>query len=63
MDKVLDLGGNVAALLGIVVCLLAGLSRLAGNYHVLGFETVTLFIAGTAIMVFACLVKLHKLSQ
>ena len=46
---------------GIIVCALAGVSRLLGIYHVLGFESVTLFIGGIALMVMACLVKLHQL--
>lgn len=62
MEKVLDLLGNVVGVAGIATCALAGGSRLLGSYHLLGFETVTLFIGGIALMVMACLVKLHQLT-
>jgi type IV secretory pathway VirB2 component (pilin) len=62
MNKYIDLAGNVAAVIGIVICLAAGLIRLSGNYFVFGFETQTLFLGSIAIMVFACLAKLHLLS-
>jgi type IV secretory pathway VirB2 component (pilin) len=62
MEKSLDLLGNITGVAGILICALAGISRLAGGYHLLGFETVTLFIGGIALMVMACLVKLHQLT-
>jgi hypothetical protein len=62
MDKVLDLLGNVIGATGIFVCALAGGSRLLGAHYLLGFETATLFIGGTALMVMACLMKLHQLT-
>ena len=62
MDKMLGILGNVIGTTGIIVCALAGGSRLLGAHYLLGFETVTLFIGGTALMVMACLVKLHQLT-
>ena len=62
MEKMLDLLGNVTGATGVFVCALAGGSRLLGAHYLLGFETVTLFIGGTALMVMACLVKLHQLT-
>jgi len=62
MNKYIELVGNVAAITGVVVCLAAGVLRLTGSYFVLGFETQTLFLVSIAIMVFACLAKLHLLS-
>jgi hypothetical protein len=62
MDKLLDLVGNIAAVLGMLVCLVAGLFRLSGSYYVFGFEAVTLFTGGIALMVFACLAKLQNLN-
>ena len=62
MNKYVELIGNVAAITGILVCLAAGLIRLSGNYFIFGFETQTLFLVSIAIMVFACLAKLHVLS-
>ena len=62
MDKILDLLGNIAGASGLIVCALAGGLRLLGEHYLLGFESVTLFIGGTALMVMACLVKLHQLT-
>ena len=62
MDKLLDFAGNIAAALGILICLVAGVTRLTGSYYVLGYEAITLFIGGIALMVMACLTKLHRLS-
>ena len=62
MKKYIELVGNVTAIIGIIICVAAGLVRLSGNYFVFGFETQTLFLGSIAIMVFACLAKLHLLS-
>lgn len=63
MNNLLEWLGNIVAAVGILICLLAGLTRMAGSYYVFGYEALTLFIGGTALMVFACLVKLHQLSR
>ena len=62
MEKIVDTVGTVLGVIGVLICLLAGISRFAGNHYLLGFETVTLFIGGTSIMVAACLAKLHGVS-
>ena len=62
MGKKLDLLGNIAGVSGIVVCAVTGVSRFLGGHYLLGFESVTLFIGGIALMVMACLVKLHQLT-
>ena len=62
MGKMLDLLGNVAGVTGVIVCILAGVSRFLGSYHLLGFESITLFTGGIALMVMSCLVKLHQLT-
>ena len=62
MNNLLELAGNIAAILGILVCALAGVARITGYYYVFGYEAVTLFIAGMALMVMACLAKLHNLT-
>lgn len=62
MVKLLGLIGNSAGLLGVLVCLVAGVARLAGSYYVLGYEGITLLTAGTSLMVMACLIKLHQLT-
>lgn len=60
MAKLIAIAGRITALLGIGVCAGAGISRIAGAYQMLGFETVTLFIVGIALMLAACLAKLYE---
>lgn len=62
MDKIFDLAGNVAGGLGILVCLAAGAIRVAGAYQMFGYEAITLFTAGIALMVVGCLAKLQALT-
>lgn len=54
---------NIAAALGILICALAAISRILGFYHVLDFQTITLFIGGTSLMVFAALLKLYRIES
>lgn len=58
-NDLLGVFGNVVAAIGVLVCAIAGVSRLLGSYHVLGYEAMTLFIGGMSLMVFAALIKLH----
>jgi len=62
MKRIFTIAGNAAAVLGVLICLVTGVFRLAGNYYVFGFEAQTLFIGGIALMVMACLAKLHEAS-
>ena len=59
MANFIKIIGHIAALLGLGVCAGAGFSRILGMHYVLGFETVTLFIGGIALMLAACLAKLY----
>ena len=52
--------GLASGTAGGLVCAAAGLGRLAGHYYLFGFEATTLFLAGTALMVFACMVRLYQ---
>jgi type IV secretory pathway VirB2 component (pilin) len=61
MSKLFEIIGNVAAALGVLVCVVAGVARLTSAWHLVGFQTQTWFIVGIALMVFACLSKLHSL--
>ncbi|HLC41167.1 MAG TPA: hypothetical protein VJO34_06005 [Methylomirabilota bacterium] len=63
MRVFLNWAGHLTAVVGLVLCLVAGVTRLLGNYHALGYESMTLFIAGIGLMVAACLAKLEKLSM
>jgi hypothetical protein len=55
----LGIVANMVAAIGVLICAVAGFSRLLGNYHVLGYEAMTLFMGGISLMVFATLIKLH----
>ena len=46
---------------GILLCLASGLVRLSGQFYMLGFESMTVFNAGTTIMIAACLAKLFTM--
>ncbi|HHH36199.1 MAG TPA: hypothetical protein ENK48_05155 [Gammaproteobacteria bacterium] len=61
MERIYTLGGDLAALAGMGLCLVAGVARLAGAYYVLGFAAATLFLGGVALMVAGCLAKLQLL--
>lgn len=61
MYKNLVLAGSISGILGALLCLVAGLARIAGFYYLAGYQSTTLFIAGLGLMIFACLVKLETL--
>ncbi|HEB96573.1 MAG TPA: hypothetical protein ENI96_09105 [Sedimenticola thiotaurini] len=61
MGNLLAIVGNSAAVVGILICLVAGLTRLSGGYYLFGYELSTLFLGGTSLMVLACLAKLQQL--
>jgi type IV secretory pathway VirB2 component (pilin) len=50
---------NIVATIGVVICAVSGLNRLLGNYHLLGYEAMTLFTGGISLMIFSALIKLH----
>lgn len=59
MFKLFDMLEKISAIAGVAVCGLAGIIRLSGSYYLMGIQTMSLFTAGTALMVLACLLKLH----
>jgi hypothetical protein len=63
MNKLIENVGNIAGLLGVLVCLGAGVARLASNWYVAGFQAMVLFNVGVGLMVMGCLAKLHVLSS
>ena len=63
MDNMLGIVGNIAGVLGVLVCAVAGIFRLSGSFYVFGYEAQTLFIGGIALMVMACLAKLHQIAK
>ncbi len=62
MYKHLALAGSILGILGVLICFISGLARVAGYYYLVGFQSTTVFNAGVGMMVFACLVKLETLS-
>ena len=62
MNKNLVILGTLAGIVGALLCMVTGVARVAGYSYVLGYESTTLFILGTGLMVFACLLKLEELA-
>ena len=58
MQKNLLLAGNIAGFLGIALCIVAGLARLAGYFYVAGMASETLLQGGTAGVVIGCFLLL-----
>lgn len=63
MNRLIEIAGNLVALVGILVCLVAGASRVLGSWYVGGVELQPLFMVGVALMVMGCLAKLHLLAS
>ena len=61
MERLVLLAGNVSAIIGLLMCLTAGAVRLLGDFHLSGYSAMTIFQAGTGLMVLACLAKLEIL--
>jgi hypothetical protein len=61
MYKNLALAGSISGLVGALICLIAGLARVAGFYYLVNYQSTTVFNMGVGMMVFACMVKLHTL--
>ena len=55
--------GNILALVGIMTCLVAGVTRIFGNSYLFDFEAGAFFNVGIALMVMACLLKLQQLTD
>ncbi len=62
MQQLLTLTGHIAGIVGTLICFASGMARIAGHYHLAGYESTTLFTVGIGLMVFACLVKLEALA-
>ena len=63
MMKLIQSMGNAAAILGTLVCFVAGLARLGRTFSIAGVGTSTVFQVGIGLMVFACLTKLQELVE
>jgi len=58
MNKLIANLTAAIAVLGVVVTIGAGLARLLGHYHLVGFETMTLFTGGMGLMLIGIVGKL-----
>ncbi|HPP45945.1 MAG TPA: hypothetical protein PLF25_00400 [Accumulibacter sp.] len=62
MEGLFLLFGRLVGLAGVMLCLVAGFSRLLGSYYLGGFQLASLMQAGVAIVVFACFLLLLAIS-
>jgi len=62
MGETLGIIGSVVGVIGILICLFAGLVRVTGGHWLFGFEAFTLFIGGLGVMMMACLAKLQAIA-
>jgi hypothetical protein len=53
---------NLAGAGGALLCAASGAGRLLGHYDVGGLGLITIFMAGTGLMVFACLLRLQLIA-
>ena len=63
MMKLIQSMGDVAAILGMLACLVAVLVRLGGTWSIAGVQIAALFQVGIGLMVFACLAKVQTLIE
>jgi len=63
MKEFLNGLGSAAAVFGMLVCLIAGVSRVMGSYYLMGFQANTLFSVGISFLVLAILLKVETLIQ
>ena len=55
--------GRLFGVIGVLVCAIALLVRLSGNYQYGGFEVGTLFLGGSAAMIAGCLCLLLRMDS
>ena len=55
--------GSVIGWLGVMLCLVSGLTKLVGSYYLFSYEAMTLFMVGVGLITTGCLAKLEALSR
>jgi hypothetical protein len=63
MNRMLDSIGTALGLLGVLVVIASVAARLGGHYYLFGTESRAWLIGGIALIVMACLAKLHVLTR
>lgn len=61
MERTLNGVGVLAAVVGVLLCVAAGVLRLLGHFHFQGFETMTLFDVGVAGLLVAAVARLYAM--
>jgi len=57
MKNLINKTALLAAISGVLICVIAGVARLSGMYHVAGIESQTIFMVGMAGMLVSILIK------
>ena len=63
MRGLLSFSGSLVGWVGILICLAAGLLRVSGSFHYAGYETMTIFSAGIALIVAGAFAKLEAVGM
>ena len=63
MNKFFDLTGTIFGVTGILLCILAVVTRLGGQHYLLGTETRMWLLGGITLIVIGSFAKLHALSN
>jgi|SoiMethySBSTD1v2_1073268.scaffolds.fasta_scaffold5716886_1 hypothetical protein len=54
---------RIAGLIGVVLSVVAGLSRVSGRYQLGDYQVITVLQAGTTAMVLGCLLYLASIAE
>ena len=63
MDKIFGLGGKIIGLLGVLLTVVSGVTRVSGHFYLGGFEAMSLFMGGMGLMLIGSLAQLHLLTS
>ena len=63
MHNMIALVGSIVGLAGVLLTVAAGVARVSGHYHLVGFESMTLFVGGMGLTLIGSFAKLHLLSS
>ncbi len=63
MTSLLSNLGSIIAFLGILVGLIAGVTRLTGSYYLAGYGLQSLLLAGMGLLLVGCFLKLEALTR
>lgn len=63
MGKLFSYAGNILAITGMVLGLSAAIGRLSGSYILFGFQSLSLFVVGAALIIAGCFFKLLQVTR